>query len=83
MSRVIPRVTVEIPMPRGEDLRDRFAMAALTGLLSASAGSIEDFGEQGLFAANAYIVADAMLAERKKNRPQAAEFVATLGEDHA
>lgn len=43
----------------GETLRDRFAMAALTGLIVAGFDK-----EQSV--ANAYATADAMLAERQK-----------------
>lgn len=52
----------------GETMRDRFAMAALQGMLSDT--SLR--GDAELFAANAYKMADAMLAARGGDAPQGA-----------
>ncbi len=45
-------------------LRDQFAMAALTGLISHSGGSFSGTLEE--FAKSAYQISDGMLAERDK-----------------
>jgi hypothetical protein len=45
-------------------LRDRFAAAAITGLLAESKGP-----DPNILAQNAYQLADAMLAARKLPRP--------------
>lgn len=53
----------EIAAKEREALRDQFAMAALTGLLSKS-GPTTNFSND---ARNAYFYADAMLKQREKN----------------
>lgn len=50
------------------ELRDQFAMAALTGNLAAWAGASKNMPHQSEFAKGAYAVADAMLAEREKGK---------------
>lgn len=47
------------------NLRDKFAMAALTGLIA----SPMRHGEAEVYAVSAYRFADAMLAQRKKVQP--------------
>jgi len=56
------------------ELRDQFAAAALQGLLAAPWNEVFRFPphahiEPALVAANAYALADAMLAERAKTAP--------------
>ena len=50
------------------DLRDKFAMAALTGIL-ASPRELDDPVEYQTAALMVYGFADAMLTERKRERP--------------
>lgn len=52
-------------VPKAATLRDQFAMAALAGLLASpdSAGKPEDFARW------AYRNADAMMAERERQKP--------------
>jgi hypothetical protein len=58
------------PKELGMTLRDYFAAASLSGLISSqidTTSSIEDHGDfRELYAAAAYGIADAMLAERLK-----------------
>jgi hypothetical protein len=50
-------------------LRDEIAMAALTGLLSASPEIVDRRkSTQAVFAESAYLIADAMLAARKEKQ---------------
>lgn len=58
---------------RGETLRDRFAMAALTGLLANTTFTDAVIAREtddppGYVSASAYAIADAMLAEREKGK---------------
>lgn len=53
------------------DLRDRFAMAALQGLLASEGRDNQSYLENGAIevdslASDAYAIADAMIRERKK-----------------
>jgi hypothetical protein len=58
------RQTADAPAPEAKTLRDDFAMAALTGLLTTS---VED-GSMGAedWASDAYLFADKMMEARKK-----------------
>lgn len=55
-----------------ETLRDRFAMAALTGILSGCSGADANFPPEGKAARWAYEYADAMLRHREPARPEEA-----------
>jgi hypothetical protein len=80
--RVISPVTVNIPAPanlvlpqptaapkaENEELRDRFAMAALSGLLAARGDYDARAGAE--FAQSAYRLADAMLVARENGGGQ-------------
>ena len=50
----------------GATLRDRFAMAAMTGILSADKSMRTDGSSRRLLTHEAYAIADAMLSERNK-----------------
>ena len=52
-------------MPEPTDLRDKFAMATLTGLFLRSPYDIINKGELKLIAIDAYRIADAMIEARK------------------
>lgn len=55
-------------------LRDQFAMAALTGLVAARTSvSTSNADPHKTFAIASYAVADAMLAERARQKPKANE----------
>lgn len=48
------------------DLRDRFAMAALNGIIGNILEQNDDASAARLTAKSAYLIADAMLAERQR-----------------
>ena len=49
-----------------ENLRDRFAAAAITGILAGKWGQMPQYKPEEAFANLAYIIADAMLIAREK-----------------
>jgi hypothetical protein len=49
-----------------ENLRDRFAAAAITGILAGKWGQMPQYKPEEAFASLAYIIADAMLIAREK-----------------
>ena len=49
-----------------ENLRDRFATAAITGILAGKWGQMPQYKPEEAFANLAYIIADAMLIAREK-----------------
>ena len=49
-----------------ENLRDRFAAAAITGILAGKWGQMPQYKPEEAFANLAYIIADAMLTAREK-----------------
>jgi hypothetical protein len=61
-------LTEAIDAFKAPDMRDRFAMAALTGLLSARA-----YSEPSMVADEAYQIADAMVAEMGDGRAASAQ----------
>lgn len=56
----------QMPEPDLMTLRDRFAMAALTGMLASDRLSATWAKDTAWAAQKAYAIADAMLAERSK-----------------
>ena len=51
-----------------ENLRDRFAAAAITGILAGKWGQMPQYKPEEAFANLAYIIADAMLRVREKEQ---------------
>ena len=51
-----------------EELRDEFAKAAITGILAGKWGQIPHTKAEDAFAEFAYIIADAMLRVKEKER---------------
>ena len=58
--------TMEVPPMVNTDLRDKFAMAALTGIISKGTGYEDRIFER--VAERAYLYADSMLEERRARR---------------
>jgi hypothetical protein len=60
-QRVLKYIEHELP-----DLRDQFAMAAITGILAGKWGQMPQYKPEEAFADFAYKMADAMMKRREK-----------------